>query len=192
MSLTSFTSLPILRIHNDHIERFTWTLPPDNLLHWFTSESDDSNMKIDQPAYMLLTRLPPYFWKVSEWHQARKLDMLSQSGHPLNSSMEIKLYGYEEHMFTLVDTTKATMRQIIPWLYIKHYKERRWAFIFTNVIFWHQKVFSNFVPEIKPIDIPLFLSKMKICLQHSTTYHWTILETKGIRNPIKISMSFYY
>ena len=29
-------------------ERFIWTLPPDNLLHWFTSESDDSNTKIAQ------------------------------------------------------------------------------------------------------------------------------------------------
>ena len=40
-----------------------------------------------------------------------------------------------------------------------------------------------FVPEIKPIDIPLFFSKMKICLQHSTTYHWTILETKRDPEP---------
>ena len=31
--------------------------------------------------------------------------------------METKLYGYEEHMLTLVDTTKATTRQVIFWLH---------------------------------------------------------------------------
>ena len=47
------------------------------------------------------------------------------------------------------------------------------------------------VPEIKPMDIPLFLSKMKICLQDLTTYHRTILEIIGIRNPLERSMSPY-
>ena len=147
---------------------------------------------------MLLPRLLSYFWKVTGWHLEQQYcitripDILSWLGHPLNSPMETKLYGYEEHMLMLVDTTRATTRHVILWLYIKHYKEGRRVFAFTNVIFWHQKVFSYFVPEIKPIDIPLFLSKIKICLQHSTTYLWMILETKGIQNPIKISMSFYF
>ena len=47
------------------------------------------------------------------------------------------------------------------------------------------------VPEIKPMDIPLFLLKMKICSQHLTTYHRMMLETIGIQNPLEISMSLY-
>ena len=47
------------------------------------------------------------------------------------------------------------------------------------------------VPEIKLMDILLFQSKMKNCFQHLITYHRTILENIGIRNPLKISMSLY-
>ena len=46
-------------------------------------------------------------------------------------------------------------------------------------------------PEIKPMDIPLFLSKMGIYSQHLTTYHRTIIEIIGIWNPLEISMSPY-
>ena len=37
----------------------------------------------------------------------------------------------------LMDTKRATTRQVTPWPHTKHYKERRWAFVFTNVIFWY-------------------------------------------------------
>ena len=62
--------------------------------------------------------------------------MLSRLGHPLDSSMETKPYGYKELM--LVDTKRATTRQVTPWSHTEHHKERRWAFVFTKVIFWYQ------------------------------------------------------
>jgi hypothetical protein len=43
-------------------------------------------------------------------------------------------------------------------------KERRRVFIATNAIF--DEKFFLIVPEIKKMDLPLFLLKMKICSQH--------------------------
>ena len=127
--------------------------------------------------------------------------------HPLNLSMETNLMflilGFSEHelMFGYhpnSDKTSCLLNQRRrPLLVMKQTlkaiafgRKREDEYSCPPMPYSMTKSFL-IVPEIKPMDIPLFLLKMKICSQHLLTYHRTIIEIIGIRNPLEISMSPY-
>ena len=119
VSLISLTPLPI---RNDCIERFTWTLPPDNLPHWFTSEFDDSNMKIDQLSCLYAPSSSSVILLASYGKTPRTTILAQQKNTrytvtirtPIefpNGDQTVRVQG------TYVYTTRAMMRQVIFWLH---------------------------------------------------------------------------
>ena len=100
----------ILHIHNDHIHKrgstelyfltiFFIGLRPSSMTPIEDCSTQPKRLYAPFSSSAILLESSGMTPRTTILHRARHSDILSRSGHPLNSSMETKLYGYEEHMF---------------------------------------------------------------------------------------------